>query len=191
MKAEKSIKSITGVRQIWHKYHLYIISSANLVILMLNILFLSLLAKEAEKAVLIRSELMAHQLQQQSSQKLQIDLKNTADKQSKIYAMLPTQSRILDVIQVFEDLKNLQINVNFSFQESTPLADADGFPYIPVSLNLEGSLPQAMAAVSKLKASPLLFYPTHTVIESSEGLSQNIRVNLFLRLYVSQPFAEN
>jgi hypothetical protein len=120
-----------------------------------------------------------------------VDLKNSTEAQALIYQTLPTKDRLLEVIKVLESLNEMVKVRNFMFDGDIPIKDSNDFAFLPLSLNLEGSLQQTMAALSRLQKTPFLFTIDQTALEIPDDPSQNIRVEVFMRLYVSEQFAQN
>lgn len=164
---------------------------SNVIVVVINLFVLSLLGKRADTAVRERSEILAHELKEQSAQKLAVDLNSTLGQQQAVLQYLPDKTKLLDVIQFLEGLREVVGVRDFSFESDTPLLDAQGFGFLPVILDLEGSLSQTMVALSRLQRAPFLVTVDHTVIESQGGLSQAVRLRVLLRIYVSEPFAQN
>lgn len=163
---------------------------SNLFLVLVNIFVLSLLPSLASQIVTLRSEILAYQLQMQSAQKLAVDLASTQEEQETIRSRLPTKSRLLEVIEVFESLKDSVTLKNFAFEGELPQPDTQGFAYLPLTITLEGSLSQTMAALARVENAPFILTVEQAIIESPEGLSQNVRLSLLMRLYVSEPFAQ-
>ena len=163
----------------------------NIVLVLLDIYVLSTLLQKAREAVTTRSEILVYELQMQSAQKLSVDLANAREEQEKITAVLPDSGRLLEVIEFMESLGEVASVRSFSFDSETPLVDAKGFGYLPFFIELEGSIGQTMAAMGRLDTAPYLMSVDQTVLESPQGLSQAVRLKVYMRLYVSQPFSEN
>ena len=163
----------------------------NIVLGLVDIYVLSTLLQKAREAVTTRSEILVNELQMQSAQKLSVDLANARAEQEKISAVLPDSGRLLEVIEFMESLEEVTSVRSFSFASETPLVDAQGFGYLPFYIELEGSIGQTMAAMGRLMKAPYLLSVDQTVLESPQGLSQVIRLKVYMRLYVSQPFSAN
>lgn len=168
-----------------------VVTGVNIVLLFTNVLILSLLPNQVEKSIIARSEILAHQLQLQNTQKLVVDLENTQKEQARIHQSLPTKERLLEVIELLESLKEVTQVKSFTFAGDVPRKDTAGLSFLPLTLTLEGSLQQTMAALVRLSRSPYLLTVEHTVMESPGGVSQTINVKVFMRLYVKEQFAEN
>jgi len=163
----------------------------NIVMVLVDVYVLSTLLQKAREAVTTRSENLVYELQMQSAQKLSVDLANAREEQEKITAVLPDSGRLLEVIEFMESLGEVTAVRSFSFDSETPLVDAKGFGYLPFFIELEGSIGQTMAAMGRLDTAPYLMSVDQTVLESPQGLSQAVRLKVYMRLYVSQPFSAN
>jgi hypothetical protein len=163
----------------------------NIVMVLVDVYVLSTLLQKAREAVTTRSENLVYELQMQSAQKLSVDLANARAEQEKITAVLPDSGRLLEVIEFMEGLGEVTTVRSFSFASETPLVDAKGFGYLPFFIELEGSIGQTMAAMGRLDTAPYLMSVDQTVLESPQGLSQAVRLKVYMRLYVSQPFSAN
>jgi len=163
----------------------------NIVMVLVDVYVLSTLLQKAREAVTTRSEILVYELQMQSAQKLSVDLANAREEQEKITAVLPDSGRLLEVIEFMESLGEVTSVRSFSFDSETPLVDAKGFAYLPFFIELEGSIGQTMAAMGRLNTAPYLMSVDQTVLESPQGLSQAVRLKVYMRLYVSQPFSAN
>ena len=163
----------------------------NIVLGLVDIYVLSTLLQKAREAVTTRSEILVNELQMQSAQKLSVDLANARAEQEKISSVLPDSGRLLEVIEFMESLEEVTSVRSFSFASETPLVDAQGFGYLPFYIELEGSFGQTMAAMGRLDTAPYLMSVDQTVLESPQGLSQAVRLKVYMRLYVSQPFSAN
>ena len=163
----------------------------NIVMVLVDVYVLSTLLQKAREAVTTRSEILVYELQMQSAQKLSVDLANARAEQEKITAVLPDSGRLLEVIEFMESLGEVTAVRSFSFDSETPLVDAKGFAYLPFFIELEGSIGQTMAAMGRLNTAPYLMSVDQTVLESPQGLSQAVRLKVYMRLYVSQPFSAN
>ena len=163
----------------------------NIVMVLVDVYVLSTLLQKAREAVTTRSEILVYELQMQSAQKLSVDLANAREEQEKITAVLPDSGRLLEVIEFMESLGEITSVRSFSFDSETPLVDAKGFAYLPFFIELEGSIGQTMAAMGRLNTAPYLMSVDQTVLESPQGLSQAVRLKVYMRLYVSQPFSAN
>lgn len=156
-----------------------------------NIFIMTLLPRQAEAIVLVRSEILAHGLQQQSAMKLAVDLENATKEQAQIYQSLPNKDGLLEVIKILESLKEVTQVRNFAFEGDAPIKDSNGFAFFPLAISLEGSLEQTMTALTRLQRTPYLFTVDQTTLEITEGETPIISVKVFMRLYVSEPFAQN
>ena len=163
----------------------------NIVMVLVDVYVLSTLLQKAREAVTTRSENLVYELQMQSAQKLSVDLANARAEQEKITAVLPDSGRLLEVIEFMEGLGEVTTVRSFSFASETPLVDSKGFGYLPFFIELEGSIGQTMAAMGRLDTAPYLMSVDQTVLESPQGLSQAVRLKVYMRLYVSQPFSAN
>lgn len=187
---DKQVRRVALDLDVAKRYLPAILAGVNIVLILVDILLLSLLPRLAFDIVTLRSEILAHQLKLQGTQKLAVDLESTRGEQEKIIRLLPTKQRLLEVIEVFESLKDMVTVKNFSFESEVPQPDAQGFAFLPLSLTLEGSLSQAMSALVRIQKAPFLFTVEQSVVESPEGLSQTVRLNLLMRVYVSEPFTQ-
>lgn len=173
------------------KHAILVVVAVNLALLLVNGLILSLIPNLVEAIIVERSEIIAQELQNQSAQKLLTDIQAGQADIAKIEKVLPNKTQLLEVIELFESLKD-KVNVqSFNFERETPAQDADGFTFLPLSLVLEGNLPQTMSALHTLQKAPYIFTVNQTLIESPEGLSNAITVRVRLRIYVNKPFTEN
>ena len=163
----------------------------NIVMVLVDVYVLSTLLQKAREAVTTRSEILVYELQMQSAQKLSVDLANARAEQEKIMAVLPDSGRLLEVIEFLEGLGVVTTVRRFSFASETPLVDSKGFGYLPFFIELEGSIGQTMTAMGRLDTAPYLMSVDQTVLESPQGLSQAVRLKVYMRLYVSQPFSAN
>ena len=163
----------------------------NIVMVLVDVYVLSTLLQKAREAVTTRSEILVYELQMQSAQKLSVDLANAREEQEKITAVLPDSGRLLEVIEFMEGLGEVTTVRSFSFASETPLVDSKGFGYLPFFIELEGSIGQTMTAMGRLDTAPYLMSVDQTVLESPQGLSQAVRLKVYMRLYVSQPFSAN
>lgn len=165
-----------------------VVVGVNLMLLLTNLLLLSLLPQTASQVITTRSEKLAQELQGQSAQKLAVDLTNTEAQRAQLSALLPNRSRLLEVIEAFDALSSEVTLKDFSFASENPMNDPEGFSYLPLAFGLEGSLSQVMTAVTRIQKSPFLLTVEQAILESPAGLSQAVRLNLIMRLYVSEPF---
>ncbi len=186
----KPVKN-SSIKTAIHKYKNIIIIAVNISLICANFLILSLIPKQAAAIVLTRSEILAQELQNQSAQKLITDLEATKEEQTRIEKSFPDSVTLLEVIKFIESLKEEVTIQNFSFLGEQPIQDKNGYPFLPLTIILEGSLSQTVSAIHKLQQSHYIFSVNQTLIESPEGISQPIRVSISLRLYVKQPFAKN
>lgn len=175
----------------YRKYLTPIVLTMNGILILADVLMLAILPQRSKGIVVTRSEIFAQQLQAQSAQKLITDLSATKPQQEKIEKALPNEEKLLEVIQFLESLKEISQVKSFNFVSDTPVKDASGFSFLPLSLTFEGSLPQAMAALTRLEKSPYLFTVDATRIESPSGISEGSTIQVALRLYVSEPFAKD
>lgn len=187
---DKQVRRVALDLDVAKRYLPAILAGVNIVLILVDILLLSLLPRLASDIVTLRSEILAHQLKLQGTQKLAVDLESTRGEQEKIIRLLPTKQRLLEVIEVFESIKDMVTVKNFSFESEVPQPDAQGFAFLPLSLTLEGSLSQVMSALVRIQKAPFLFTVEQSVVESPEGLSQTVRLNLLMRIYVSEPFTQ-
>lgn len=167
------------------------IIAVNVALVLVNIMILVFLPKTNDDIVILRSEILAQKLQLQNAQKLFVDINGTSDEQQKIYNSLPNKARLLEVIEFLETLGEVVANKSFNFEREIPIKDKDGFLYLPLSLTVQGSLSQTMTALQILEKAPYLLVVNQSLIESPEGVSGNISVQVGLKLYVSEPFVQN
>lgn len=175
----------------WKKYLPAAFIGANIVLVLANISFLALLPSQVKKIITARSEILAYQLQEQSAQKLAVDLQNTNQMHNQIFQSLPNKPRLLEVIKFLESLEEVTQVKSFSFEGDTPIEDNNMFTFLPLSLNLVGSLQQTMTALARLEKAPFLLTVDHTILEIPTEISQTVSLKVFMRLYVSKPFNEN
>lgn len=183
--AKKTTKKINT------KSKIMIILALISILLVTNLVILSLLPSRSKAIIQTRSEILAQQLQNQSANKIISDLNSTQEDKEILNSALPTKSSLLDIIELFESLNSITKVQNFAFESEVPRKDESGYNYLPVSLTLEGSLPQTLTALQRIQQTPYLFWVNQTIIESPNGLSQTIIIRASLRLYVREPFQEN
>lgn len=169
-------------------YKRYLVIGLNVALLLANFLILSLIPGQVEMMIVARSEILAQEIQNQSAQKILSDVKAAEQDKKIIESTLPDKSRLLEIIEFIESLNNYTRVQSFKFESEEPAKDEKGLIYLPVTLILEGYLPESMAAMNKLQQSPYMFKPIQTLIESPEGLAGRVVIRTTLRLYVREPF---
>ena len=175
----------------YRKFFIPAILAVNIGLILADIVMLSLLPQRSHEIVVKRSEILAQKLQAQSSQKLVADLNATKPEQEKISQALPNEDKLIEVIQFLESLKEISQVKSFNFVSDTPVKDTSGFSFLPLNLAFEGSLPLAMAALTRLEKSPYLITIDTTRVESPSGISEGSTIQVALRIYVSEPFAKD
>jgi len=190
-KKDKSKKEDSGKRGGYRSYMTPAILFLNGLFIAVDVILLILLPQRTKAIVVLRSEILAQKLQEQSAQKLIADLQATKTQAEKIQKALPDQSRLLEVIQFLEGLKDISQVRSFNFVSDTPIKDAGGFNFLPLALAFEGSLPQAMAALTRLENAPYLFTVDSARLESPSGISEGTSIQVNLRLYVNESFVKD
>jgi hypothetical protein len=168
-----------------------VVIALNIALVLINLLILYFIPKKTAEIVVLRSEILAQKLQSQSAQKIIADLKAAEEEKQRLNRSLPNKSMLVDVIELIEGLTQLVEVQSFTFEGEVPIEDSQGFLFLPLTIIIQGTMPDTMQALYRLEKSPYLFSVNHTLIESPEGISQLIKVRTLLRIYVRRPFTEN
>ncbi len=175
----------------YRKYLTPLILVINGMLILADVVMLTLLPRQTKEIVVARSEIVAHQLQAQSTQKLVADLTATQKEQERIEKALPDEDRLLEVIQVLESIKGVSPLKSFSFSSDKPVKDKSGLGFLPLALAFEGSLPDTMVVFAQLEKLPYLFVVDSARTESPNGISGATSTQVSLRLYVNEPFTKD
>ncbi len=170
------------------KHAVPILIALNIVLLIINIATLAFLPIQTNGSIKARSEILANQLQNQSAQKLITDLKAIKPQTDKISKTLPNKSQLLDIIKEIETLNGQATVQHFSFESEQPKQDKDKNLFLPITLVLEGTVPQIAQTLKALQNKPHLYTITQSRLESPGGLSQPVTIFTNLRLYVREEF---
>jgi len=177
-----------------HKSHtpwmLIVCSLCTALSLLASLWLLTVIPTKAKSVQKLRTQGLAYQISDQDTILLTQSLKDSQGDRDKLIAAFPTESTLLQFMQIIDTIKASQVQVlRFSVDSDQPTKIGRNPSFLPVSLNIKGPQARVVQALQAISQSPYFIKPV-VFFQDYEPGSDTVIVTTQFHLFVSDAFAK-
>lgn len=167
---------------------LAILVSLVVLLVVINLLFITLVSSEAKTVELLKKEL-TELYGQEKIITTASDLSDSYKEEIEVIsAVFPTEQTITTFIQTIEDtLKGVTNEYTFRFSSPSPIREQDKL-YLPLTMTVKTDMAGVTRLLEEFETLPFMTHITSISSRSPDGFSGVSEMGIFMKVYVQNPF---
>lgn len=159
-----------------------------ILLVIINILFMSLISNEAKTVSLLKKELTELQ-EQEKIITTASDLYDTYKEEIEVIStVFPSEETITEFIQTIEEkLRGITSEYTFRFSSPNPLREQDKL-YLPLTMTLKTNMAGLTRLLKEIETMQYMTHVTSIISKSPDGFSGVSEITIVMNVYVQNPF---